>query len=105
VQGKCLSGVAVDAVEGAEEGAWEARCILLLWLSILVLVPFDLATIDSRYSNHDNQTPAARLVAVATCEKAFNLTRLVHAGAVMSLLLGLTYVAESREGADPWRSV
>ena len=50
LQGKGVSGVAVDAMEGAEEGAWEARCILLLWLSILVLVPFDLATIDSRYS-------------------------------------------------------
>lgn len=35
-------------MEGAEEGIWEVRCVLLLWLAILVLVPFDLATIDSR---------------------------------------------------------
>lgn len=29
---------------------WETRYILLLWLSILVLVPFDLNTIDSSQS-------------------------------------------------------
>jgi hypothetical protein len=26
---------------------WESQSILLLWLSMLILVPFDLATIDS----------------------------------------------------------
>jgi hypothetical protein len=45
-----VNGLAVHTMEAAGKGAWEVRCILLLWLSILVLVPFDLATIDSRYS-------------------------------------------------------
>ncbi len=26
---------------------WEAQCTLTLWLSQLILIPFDLATIDS----------------------------------------------------------
>lgn len=37
---------AADAAD--DDGRWEARCVLLLWLAILVLIPFDLATIDSR---------------------------------------------------------
>jgi hypothetical protein len=28
-------------------GEWESRCCLLLWLSILVLIPFDLASVDT----------------------------------------------------------
>ena len=30
---------------------WETRYVLLLWLSILVLVPFDLRTVDSSLSD------------------------------------------------------
>ena len=32
-------------------GLWETRCVLLLWLALLVLVPFDLASIDSSLTN------------------------------------------------------
>ena len=37
------------AVKSAEDGIaiWESQSILMLWLSMLILVPFDLATIDS----------------------------------------------------------
>ena len=31
----------------ATEGLWQAQCTLLLWLSQLLLIPFDLATVDS----------------------------------------------------------
>ena len=36
-------------VKSAEDGIaiWESQSILMLWLSMLILVPFDLATIDS----------------------------------------------------------
>ncbi len=36
-------------VKGAErhEGDWQADCVLLLWLSQLLLIPFDLAAVDS----------------------------------------------------------
>ena len=28
---------------------WETKYVLLLWMSIIILVPFDLVTIDSKY--------------------------------------------------------
>ena len=31
----------------AQDGIWEARCSLLLWLSMLLIIPFDLATVDT----------------------------------------------------------
>ncbi len=37
--------------EGTLESFWEAHCTLLLWLSLLVLIPFDLSTIDSSSSS------------------------------------------------------
>ncbi|RYG55925.1 hypothetical protein EON66_04150 [archaeon] len=33
--------------DASDHSNWETRYILLLWLSILVLVPFDLRTVDS----------------------------------------------------------
>ena len=36
-----------------EETPWEIPYILVLWLSIIVLVPFDLTTIDSQ-KNQEN---------------------------------------------------
>lgn len=33
--------------DSSDHQSWETRYVLLLWLSILVLVPFDLASIDS----------------------------------------------------------
>lgn len=37
----------VDPLEGAVEKSWQLRFIILLWLSHLLLTPFDLATISS----------------------------------------------------------
>ena len=37
----------VAQAEQAEQKAWETQCVLLLWLSQLVLIPFDLALVDS----------------------------------------------------------
>ncbi|KAI5064124.1 hypothetical protein GOP47_0020794 [Adiantum capillus-veneris] len=34
-------------------GQWETKCCLLLWLSILVLVPFDIASVDSSFTEID----------------------------------------------------
>jgi hypothetical protein len=45
----CTVKAMAKSVTSAEEGVavWESQSILLLWLSMLILVPFDLATIDS----------------------------------------------------------
>ncbi|MCO5570693.1 hypothetical protein L7F22_024420 [Adiantum nelumboides] len=34
-------------------GQWETKCCLLLWLSILVLVPFDIASVDTSFTETD----------------------------------------------------
>jgi hypothetical protein len=39
-----------SSVLGADEeglAIWEAQAVLLLWLSILILIPFELATVDT----------------------------------------------------------
>jgi hypothetical protein len=35
------------ASTGAQAGGWEAQCVVLAWLEQLVLLPFDLAALDS----------------------------------------------------------
>lgn len=48
----------VQAREGtATEGLWQAQCTLLLWLSQLLLIPFDLATVDSAAGVEHSNAP------------------------------------------------
>ena len=42
-----LQGVAKCSIDDEEGGVWEAQCTLLLWLAILVLLPFNMASMDS----------------------------------------------------------
>ena len=35
---------------GGQAGWWEAQCVVLLWLSQMVLLPFNLALLDSSLS-------------------------------------------------------
>lgn len=39
--------LALASQDRHDHAAWETRYVLLLWLSILVLIPFDLGTVDS----------------------------------------------------------
>ena len=38
---------ALVCTDAGDHGTWETRYVLLLWLSILVLIPFDLSRVDS----------------------------------------------------------
>ncbi|CAM8901801.1 unnamed protein product [Rhodiola kirilowii] len=44
---KFHDATAVSSLRQESTGEMEAKCIILLWLSILVLVPFDISTVDS----------------------------------------------------------
>jgi len=63
---------AAGSIEDGALAAWEAQSVLLLWLSILILTPFDLRTVDSAVGvegggGEGEVTPlAARIVCV--CE-------------------------------------
>uniref|UniRef100_A0A7N0ZQQ9 Tubulin-specific chaperone D n=2 Tax=Kalanchoe fedtschenkoi TaxID=63787 RepID=A0A7N0ZQQ9_KALFE len=42
---------AVTSLRQESTGEMEAKCVILLWLSILVLVPFDISTVDTSIAN------------------------------------------------------
>jgi hypothetical protein len=44
---KCHSTNSVSALRQESTGEMEAKCVTLLWLSILVLVPFDISSVDT----------------------------------------------------------
>ena len=37
-----------------DSAAWEVRYIIMLWLSIVIMIPFDLSTIDSSLAFESN---------------------------------------------------
>lgn len=66
---------ALKRQDRADHGRWQTRYGLLLWLSMLVLVPFDICSIDSALataggsSDHDDNERAAQATLVGTlCE-------------------------------------
>ncbi|KAI9181097.1 hypothetical protein LWI28_011410 [Acer negundo] len=44
----------VSSLRQESTGEMEATCVILLWLSILVLVPFDISSIDTSIANNNN---------------------------------------------------
>lgn len=51
---KCHDKNSVSSLREESTGEFEAKCVLLLWLYILVLVPFDLSSVDSSIASSDN---------------------------------------------------
>ncbi|XP_057955692.1 tubulin-folding cofactor D isoform X2 [Malania oleifera] len=51
---KCHDTNAVSSLRQESTGEMEAKCVILLWLSILVLVPFDLSSVDSTIANSNS---------------------------------------------------
>ncbi|KAF2303471.1 hypothetical protein GH714_018690 [Hevea brasiliensis] len=51
---KCHDMASATSLRQESTGEMEAKCVTLLWLSILVLVPFDISSVDSSIANsHD----------------------------------------------------
>ncbi|KAM1139494.1 hypothetical protein FF1_039637 [Malus domestica] len=51
---KCHHTKSVSSLRQESTGEMEAKCVMLLWLSILVLVPFDHSTVDTSIANNSN---------------------------------------------------
>lgn len=51
---KCHNMNSLTSLRQESTGEMEAKCVILLWLSILVLVPFDISTIDTSIANDSN---------------------------------------------------
>ncbi|KAH1063695.1 hypothetical protein J1N35_028682 [Gossypium stocksii] len=48
---KCHNTSSVTSLRQESTGEMEAKCVMLLWLSILVLVPFDISSVDTSIVN------------------------------------------------------
>ncbi|CAL0300262.1 unnamed protein product [Lupinus luteus] len=51
---KCHHSSSVSSLRHESTGEMEAKCVMLLWLYILVLVPFDIATVDTSIANKES---------------------------------------------------
>lgn len=51
---KCHSTIATSSLRQESTGEMEAKCVMLLWLSILVLVPFDISSVDTSIAKTSN---------------------------------------------------
>ncbi|KAK7357845.1 hypothetical protein VNO80_17142 [Phaseolus coccineus] len=51
---KCQHTNSVTSLRQESTGEMEAKCVTLLWLYILVLVPFDISTVDTSIANDDS---------------------------------------------------
>ncbi|XP_044502891.1 tubulin-folding cofactor D-like [Mangifera indica] len=51
---KCHDTTSVTSLRQESTGEMESKCVILLWLSILVLVPFDISTVDTSIVNNDD---------------------------------------------------
>lgn len=59
--------------------AWETRYVLLIWLSLICIIPFDLKTVDSRASeNESNKVNWLNTINSITCIYWFILTNLIN---------------------------
>ncbi|KAJ6675528.1 BETA-TUBULIN COFACTOR D [Salix viminalis] len=61
---KCHGANSVTSLRQESKGEMEAKCVMLLWLSILVLVPFDISSVDTSiaWSNELGELELAPLV-------------------------------------------
>lgn len=48
---KCHNTSAATSLRQESTGEMETKCIILLWLSILVLIPFDISSVDTSIAN------------------------------------------------------
>ncbi|WJX15239.1 hypothetical protein P8452_05407 [Trifolium repens] len=51
---KCHHTNSVSSLREESTGEMEAKCVMLLWLYILVLVPFDISSVDTSIVSSDN---------------------------------------------------
>jgi hypothetical protein len=49
---------AAKSTNSSGSGLWEAQAVLLLWMSILILIPFDLVILDSSVTDSNGAAAA-----------------------------------------------
>lgn len=51
---KCHKTTSGTSLRHESTGEMEAKCVILLWLSILVLIPFDLSSVDTTMADNND---------------------------------------------------
>lgn len=71
---KCHNTNAVTSLRHESTGEMEAKCVILLWLSILILVPFDISSVDTSIANSktlDELEPAPLVLRILAFSKDY----------------------------------
>lgn len=71
---KCHNTASVTSLRQESTGEMEAQCVILLWLSILVLVPFDISSVDTSIANDssiDENEPAPLVLRILGFSKDY----------------------------------
>ncbi|KAI9099501.1 tubulin folding cofactor D C terminal-domain-containing protein [Phlyctochytrium arcticum] len=71
--------------ESAETVSWETRYVLLLWLSLLCMIPFDLRKVDSGLTIRGEKVPLVERVLNLGKEYLFTVSK-EHEGAAMVVM-------------------
>lgn len=71
---KCHFTYSVSSLRQESTGEMETKCVVLLWLSILVLVPFDISTVDTSIASNtslDEHEPAPLVLRIIGFSKDY----------------------------------
>ncbi|KAL4336004.1 hypothetical protein GQ457_07G015330 [Hibiscus cannabinus] len=77
---KCHNTASVTSLRQESTGEMEAKCVMLLWLSILVLVPFDISSVDTSIVNSSGCTGEDELAPLVLRIIGFSKDYLSNAG-------------------------
>ncbi|XP_022717392.1 tubulin-folding cofactor D isoform X2 [Durio zibethinus] len=87
---KCHNTSSVTSLRQESTGEMEAKCVILLWLSILVLVPFDISSVDTSIANSIGSTGEDELAPLVLRIIGFSKDYLSNAGP-MRTMAGLVF--------------
>ncbi|KAL4281346.1 hypothetical protein GQ457_03G024830 [Hibiscus cannabinus] len=82
---KCHNTTSVTSLRQESTGEMEVKCIMLLWLSILVLVPFDISSVDTSIVNTSGGTGEDELAPLVLRIIGFSKDYLSNAGPMRTM--------------------
>ncbi|KAE8713609.1 Tubulin-folding cofactor D [Hibiscus syriacus] len=82
---KCHNTASVTSLRQESTGEMEAKCVMLLWLSILVLVPFDISSVDTSIVNSSGSTGEDELAPLVLRIIGFSKDYLSNAGPMRTM--------------------
>ncbi|XWS27419.1 hypothetical protein CRYUN_Cryun26dG0113600 [Craigia yunnanensis] len=82
---KCHSTSSIMSLRQESTGEMEAKCVMLLWLSILVLIPFDISSVDTSIVNSSGNIGEDELAPLVLRIIGFSKDYLSNAGPMCTM--------------------